>query len=309
MIVVWCVALCVVLCFSSRVLHAQLISLSTVNPDGQTVYVIRLTNGDMLTGTVRKIITLTKSNREAEDGIILQTQMGDLTIYASEIAEITMRSRLYRHAHRIYIMPTAEPIGTNHFVGVWQLLLLYGGAGIGNISLTAGRSWIPTVPAEEQLTLVNGKVTVYNDVIDGSGNRAAFALGGNLAFANAQNLIGNIYGVATFTSSRSSITGLVFTKVNDQSLYTVRARDFLNATLRYAPGAVGIGVGVDTKFSERHDVHFIGELWNPDLTRLANTGFVLGLRLCNTSLSMDVGLALVPQPFLLPFVSFAWTPF
>jgi hypothetical protein len=295
-------------------LRAQLIPLSSVVADGKTEYAVRLTNGDIITGTVAKIVTLTKSSKEAEDGIIVQTRMGDLTIYASEIAEITPRAKLYRHAHRIYIMPTAEPIGQNHFIGSWELVMLYGGVGIGNIvSITAGRSFVPTLAAEEQVSLINAKATVYSVDLDDSGNRGTFAVGANLTFAQAitgiSSQIWNIYGAATFSGARTSITALAFTKIGEPSVYPIRARDLLNTAFRYDAGSIGVGVGLDSRLTERNDLHVIGELWNPNVTRLSNTAVLLGLRLCNTSVAMDFGLAVFTQPLVVPFVSFAWTPF
>jgi hypothetical protein len=295
-------------------LCAQLIPLTSITADGKTEYAIRLTNGDIITGTVSKIVTLTKGSKEAEDGIILQTRMGEITLYASEIAEITPRTKLYRHTHRVYIMPTAEPIGTNHFIGVWELLFLYGGVGIGDIvSITAGRSFIPTLQPDEQVSIINAKATVYSVDLDDSGNRGTFAVGGNLTFAQAitgvSSNIWNIYGAATFSGARTSITALAFTKLGEPSLYNIRARDLLNTAFRYDAGSIGVGVGLDSRFTERNDLHVIGELWNPNVTRLANTAVLLGLRLCNTSVSMDFGLAVFTQPLVVPFVSFAWTPF
>ncbi len=302
----------VVLAFSSAAISFAQSSIPlNLKADGKTEYSVRLTNGDILTGTISSIIKRTKGSKEPEDGIILQTRMGDLTMYESEIAEIVRRSKLYRHNHRLYIMPTAEPIGTNHFVGLWELLALYGGVGIGDVvSITAGRTVIPTVAASEQGSVVNIKATMYSVELDDAGNRGTFALGGNLTWANAANQIWNLYGAATFTGSRSSITALVFAKIGEPSVYHVTARDWVNSLFRYDSGSIGIGVGLDTRFSDRSDLHFIGELWNANIAKLSNTAVLLGLRLANTSVSADFGIVVVAaQPAFFPVVSFAWTPF
>jgi hypothetical protein len=338
---------CVLLVPCTR-LYAQLIPIKSLRADGKTPYHLRLTSGDLLTGTVAKIITLTKSDREAEDGVVLQTVMGDLTIYASEIAEITPRTRIHaggairaivegampnageassgaraavtdglnRHAHRVYIMPTAEPIAANHFVGLWQLVGLYGGVGLGqHLSLTAGRTLIPTLLPNEQITLVNLKATLYSAELDQSGLRGTLALGGNLTLANAENQIWNAYCAMTFSAERTAITALVFAKIGEPSLYSARAQTFFpdGLNFRYDAGSMGLGFGLDTRLTERNDLHFIAELWSPVLAaRTASVLALAGIRLCNTTVAMDLcmlGSVRSDAVLIVPTVSFAWTPF
>lgn len=275
---------------------------------GETEYRVRLTNGDILTGKIVEI--LAKSSQIQEESIVLETSLGKLTIFASEISEIRPRRTAYRHNHRSYIMPTAEPIGNNHFLGLWEFLLLYGGVGITDyISLTAGRSVVPFIAPEEQFTLVNVKISPYIVELDDSGNRLFTCVGGNFALVNAANQFWHIYAGATFKGSRSSITGQVFYKVNEPNVYRIRAGNFLDVAARYAASTIGLGVAVDTRISDHHDMHFIGELWNANVLQPSATAILLGLRLHNGSVSMDGGLAIFTQPFIFPFVSFAWTPF
>lgn len=287
-------------------LHAQEAAIiKNVAIDGETAYMIRFTNGELVTGVLVELVGSGK-----QESLVIKTRLGKALIAVADIAEITLLGNLYRHNHRVYLMPTAEPIRGNHFVGAWQLLFLYGGFGVGNISVTGGLTLVPGLSGEEQGKLVNVKATVFSTELDESGNRGTLALGGNLTFANSSNLIWNGYAAATFSGQRTSITALAFTKIGAPDTYTVRAGNFGQAFgLRYEAGAFGLGIGLDSRFTERQDLHFIAELWTPRLAQLSNTGLLAGLRLANTSVSMDFGLAVFPQPLVLPFVSFAWTPF
>ncbi|MBL7999327.1 MAG: hypothetical protein JNL32_11895, partial [Candidatus Kapabacteria bacterium] len=81
---------------TQQLLHIVLLAMLTVcaiagegitdgiDESGSTRYIIRLVNGDMLTGVVTEIVTSeTKGN-----GIKLKTDIGIPTLYESEIAEI-----------------------------------------------------------------------------------------------------------------------------------------------------------------------------------------------------------------------------
>jgi hypothetical protein len=52
----------------------------------------------------------------------------------------------------------------------------------------------------------------------------------------------------------------------------------------------------------------IAELWNSNISSANNSLFLLGLRMANSSVSMDFGFAVVPGFTLVPVTSFAWTP-
>jgi len=299
------IAQCWQCCVSPSLRAQEAEIVKNVVIDGETAYMIRFTSGEMVVGVVVELVGSGK-----QESLIIKTRLGKALIAVADIAEMTLLGNLYRHNHRVYLMPTAEPIRGNHFVGAWQLLFLYGGFGVGNISLTGGLTLVPGLSGEEQGKLLNVKATVFSTEVDESGNRGTLALGGNLTFANSSNLIWNGYAAATFSGQRTSITALAFTKIGAPDTYTVRAGNFGQAFgLRYEAGAFGLGIGLDSRFTERQDLHVIAELWTPRLAQLSNTGLLAGLRLANTSVSMDFGLAVFPQPLVLPFVSFAWTPF
>ncbi|MFP4528540.1 MAG: hypothetical protein ACLFQX_08325 [Candidatus Kapaibacterium sp.] len=268
-------------------------------------YIIRLKNGDILTGYV----TGTAPGEEGGPAIRFRTELGTALIYISQIEEIRPKEVAYRHSHRVFLLPTAEPIGGDHFIGMFEMLFLYGGAGIGDIvSITAGRSIVPGIDSRQQLTELNVKATVYNTDFESMEGGMSFAVGGNMAWANHNNRLVHYYGVATFRGFKSLITSAIFYKAGSEDYYRLNFGQ--NAVdMTYADGSFGIGLGLDTRFTRWHGLHFIGELWNSDITRPTNTGVLLGFRLSNSSFSADFGLSFFTQPLVAPFASFVWTPF
>lgn len=268
-------------------------------------YVFKLKNGDLITG-------LTKNEVEVDNfgkGITVETQLGEAVIFYDQIEEYRLEEEQYRHAHRIYFMPTAVPIGDNHFVGDFELLFIYGGFGImDKISVTAGRSIIPTIPSEEQITEMNIKFTVLEEKYEDFDGKLDLAVGGNLAFINNDNRFIHAYSVATFQKKRSRLSAALFFKLGSEDVYRPNFRDnFFD--VNYGNGSVGLALGLDTKFTHWHDIHFIGELWNANLAKPQDTGVLLGFRLANTKFGADFGLAFFTTPVVAPFFSFVWTPF
>ena len=279
--------------------------LSSLSIDSTRRVIVRLSNGDVISGFVIEYIGATESG----EGIKLKTLLGTAIIYSKEIVDITTEDDFYRHNHRIFLLPTAEPIGSNHYIGDFEMLFLYGGFGIYDIaSVTAGRSIIPGLPSSDQLSELNAKITVYDSDIPEVARRLTLAVGTNLAFINSRNRLIHYYGTATVSMFRSSLTASVFYKGGSQDVYRLRFSQN-DLTMVYPDGSFGIGLGLDTKLTKRHDIHIIGELWNSDVTRPTNTGVLLGIRLCNTNISADFGFAFFTQPFIAPFASFVWTPF
>ncbi len=279
--------------------------LKNILPSDEIVYVLRLNNGDIISGYVTEMM----NHPEYGEGIKISTELGIATIYAKQIVEINPEKEHYRHGHRVFLLPTADPIGDGHFIGMFEVLFLYGGIGIADIvSITGGRTMIPQIAPDQQISDVNIKATFLHVPFESMEGYMSFAVGMNFAYVNAANRIINPYIVATFVGERSRITGNIFFKTGSEDFYNVRFYDQL-FNMQYANGAVGIGLGLDTKFSKRNDLHFIGELWNNDITKPTNTGVLLGLRLANTNFSSDFGMAFFTEPFFAPFVSFVWTPF
>lgn len=270
-------------------------------------YLVRLHNGDIISGPIAEI---------AEDStgayVRVVAVIGRAKIYAKEIAWISTSNEAYRHRHRGYLMPTAQPIRGDHFVALIEGVMPYGGFGIGEwFSMTAGRTVLPGIDWSEQISVVNAKFTVHkgeNGLVEGG--EQYYALGFNGGWLNDVNFMGHVFGVATFTGVRTQASVMMFAKVAGKDAYTITAGDLIDpVSFALANGTFGIGLGLDTRFPEMKNLHFIGELWNADLTRPSNTALYLGLRLTSTAVAMDFGITTVPGPAFVPTVAFAWTPF
>ncbi|MFM8569805.1 MAG: hypothetical protein ACKOB6_09410 [Candidatus Kapaibacterium sp.] len=282
--------------------------VSGLDAGGNTRYMVRLDDGEQLIGTVVDVIEGDSSTA----AIKLKTAIGTATIYLAQIREIRAMDDDYRHAHRIFLMPTAEPIGGDHFAGSVELLGLWAGAGIGEVaSVFVARTVIPGIASREQVSVCNLKATVYEERYETMTGKMNFAVGMNLAWLNAANRITNVYAAGTFTRVRSRITGIVFGNMSgsQSDLFTATAGTLGSVLVRYPSGSIGFGIGVDTRFPGRQDLHVIAELWNSNIGSANNSLFLLGLRMANSSVSMDFGFAVVPGFTLVPVTSFAWTPF
>ena len=268
-------------------------------------YVIRLTNGDVITGTIEEFL----NDPQEGEGIRYKTELGTGVVFAGQVAEISPKEEEYRHSHRVFLLPTAEPIGKNYFIGDFELLFLYAGFGIGDIfSLTAGRTIVPGISSTEQLSIINAKFTLFQTDFDSLVQQLSFALGGNLGFVNNKNRMVHMYGVATAHFNRTRLSASLFYKNFGSDFYRLNFGQYAQ-DVRYADGSFGLGLGLDSKISQRHDIHIIGELWNSDVTKPSNTAVMLGARLCNTLISMDFGLAFFTAGYVAPFTSFVVTPF
>lgn len=269
--------------------------------EGDNEYVVRLYSGDIFKGQVESI--------NDEKSFRMITDIGTTTIYIDDVREITLLEDYYRHGNRVFIMPTARPISNDHFVGLYELAFLYGGVGITDyVSISAGRSFVPLIRQDEQLTVVNAKVTFLNKNWNNSPGGMYAAVGGNISFLNSNNQINNVYVVSTFEMATSSLTAGFIYKLGGEELFTVSIMDDLY-NVNYAPGSLGIMLGLEKKISHRNDLYFIGELWNSDISRPSNTGLLGGLRIYNSDFSSEFGLSLFTSGVFAPFVSFNWTPF
>ncbi len=279
--------------------------LDGILPSKSKIYVITLLNGDMLSGPVVELINDPKEG----EGIKVKTEIGTATIFANQIKSIYLKDDYYRHKHRVFLMPTAEPIGSDHFIGSFELLLLYGGFGISDyLSVTAGRSLVPGIASREQFSMINAKVSLFSMDFKSDIQNIALAIGGNLAFINSRNKLSHLYAVTTIRFDRTRVSASIFTKTGANDYYILTAQSNIE-DLIYEDGSFGLAAGIDTKIPKWHTMHFIGELWNSNVEKPTNTAIFLGLRHCNERISADFGLALFTQPFVIPFFGFSWTPF
>lgn len=293
------------------------------DPDRE--YVFRLVNGDIVSGPIIDIEAWDLFLRPGTDSMYLRklrkqsfgfdvtvdALTGKLKLDSRNIAYFERRYEAYRHRHRGYIIPTAQPIGDDAFIGLWEIGFLYAGGGVGPLSITAGRSFVPGIPARDQLSLVNVKATVAeadNGLVESG--KQYYALGFNGAWLNDKNFIGHAYVNATFTGARAAATTTFFTKVAGPELMQVNLGTLVDAfNLPLANGAFGVAISIDTRFPDFHDLHAVMELANADITRPGNTLLYLGVRTALSSVGMDFGITLAPGPTVIPAVAFAWTPF
>lgn len=270
---------------------------------------IRLTNGDNFTCELKDL----DLQGDSLNSITILTKIGKTKVFASEIAEILLQSEMNRQSNRIFILPTAEPISSNHFIGNFELLFFYAGIGITDyVSITAGRSVIPGTPSEFQISEINAKATLYRQFWESMTGNMSVAVGVNHALLNNDNKLTHIYSAITFTTAKSVFTGAVFSKIGSKDFYEFKlsnGNEISTYPFAYEDGSFGLALGLDTRLSGWKDVHIISELWNSNIARPTDTGVLLGVRLANTRFSADFGLAFFTSPYLLPFTSFTWTPF
>lgn len=288
-------------------LPLQLLSEVDLNNDinDKDIYIVRLKNGDLISGNILEVSEDTTNGGSFR----FKTAIGTTTIYVNEVNEITQNDSYRRHRHRAFIMPTAEPIGDDHFISNYMIALFYGGFGLYDIiSVAGGTSLIPTVDRRDQISVLNVKATLYNVNWQDMKGGMSLAIGGNLAFVNDKNRFSHIYGNITFRGDRTDLTGMVFVKTGADDFYDLRFADRVYPAT-YINNSFGLGLGITTKFTERHDLFFVGELWNTNISAMTNTGLLAAIRLQNTTFSADFGLMFFTVPALFPVVNFYWTPF
>ncbi len=275
--------------------------------EDDVTYIVRLHNGDILSGPI------VETHSDAEGAFIrIAAPIGRAKVFAKEIEWISSVDEHYRHRHRGFIMPTAQPIRNDHFVSLVEGVMPYVGFGVTEyLSFTVGRTLVPGLPWSDQMSTINAKATIaksHSGIVEDGWQY--YALGVNAGWLNDVNFMGHIYGVASWTGKRTQATTMFFGKVAGEDSYLVSLGDFVDPfTFAYPNGTIGVGLSMDTRFPEFHDLHFVGELWSYDLTRPQQTMLYLGLRMANTAVAMDFGLSIVPGPVVFPLVAFAWTPF
>jgi len=280
--------------------------LENFDPDPELIYYVRTINGDVLSGLTTQV---------KEDGrgnyIELTTINGRIRIYEENIAWIGLYIDSYRADSRGLLIPNAEPIGNDSYIGITEAVMPTVGIGYTPyLNVVAGRTIIPGIGAENQFSLVNIKSTLYeaeNGLVEGG--KQFYAVGFNASWVGDVNFIGHVYGAATFTGKRTRVTTLVHWKAVGKDVYTVSTGSLASPfQFPYINGTLGVGLMMDIRFPELHDVHLLGELWGADISRPSQSGLFVGLRQTNNQLTYDFGLGLLPRGVLVPIVNFAWTP-
>jgi hypothetical protein len=181
--------------------------LQDMEIDTEVEYYVRLTNGDVVTGFLSDVSADKQGAR-----IQMKMAVATITIYAKDIAWIGTREQAYRSRNRGFVIPTAEPIGNDFYIGVISGAIPTVGFGLFDVgSIVFARSFIPGLSMREQFSLINLKATVYqaeNGLIEGG--RQFYAIGINGSWINDVNFIGHLYGVGTFTGTRSRVSTVLF---------------------------------------------------------------------------------------------------
>ncbi len=300
----------VALMFASQPCRAGL--FDNLDRSSETEYLVRLTNGELLTGTIVDIVD------DANEGkaIKLKTAIGVAKIFEIQVLEITNVDDAYRQSNRVYFLPTAEPIGNNHYVGNQELFVWTAGIGFWDyVSVNMMRSTLPWIGSQYQFSHLNVKASIYRQEYETMKGHMNLALGGTLSWLNSANRFSDVYLTATYTRVRSRLTGMIFMNMSGGNRndgldgFQVFAGNLGQTIINYPAGAVGFALGLDTRFPGYQDFHVLAELWNGNLASAYNTAFLLGLRVANSSVSMDFGMVAFTTPIVIPVCAFTWTPF
>ena len=266
-----------------------------------TEYTIWLLNGDIISGIIEFI------DKDNEEVLQIQTLVGKLVIYEDEIQKIIPTKEIPATNNRTFIMPTANPISNNHYVGIYEILMPVAGFGITDwVSIMGGRTILPRTTSSDQISIINGKVSFpkfnFKDTTS-----IVLALGANFVWLNADNRLTHLFGIATYnTQKNSNVSFAVFYKIGNQEYPTIVHIVNENFTLNYPDGAFGISASAEVKFNGRKDLSFIGEFWNSNIMKPTNSAVLLGLRLAGRNFASDFGITVFTSPAVVPFANFIW---
>ncbi len=273
-------------------------------------YRIRLINGDILTGLYKeKGENILREDSTMIESIIFIAMMGDITLYSDEIASISKIRATYKQHSSLYFMPTANPIGSDAYVSLTQLVFPQIGFGFENISINGGITVLPGLSFEEQGKHLNVKYTFYEESQEFIPGHYTLAGGYSLIYANSANVIQHAYMVGSFHMPRTTLTTALFFKTGSENVYEASAGRWGSGIINFNDGALGFGLGFDIRLSSRHDTRVLAELWCADIMRPRNSAGFIGIRLSNDRYSMDAGLAMFTAPAIVPAVKFQWLPF
>ena len=322
-------------CINSSVLFAFSINKFKENniENPNIIYIIKLNNGDIISGNivatitsvdeVNKILNQNTNIKEQTETfipfLIIKTFGEEIFIYEDEIMDISIRTNtdntFTSQNHSLFLMPTANPISNNHFIGSYELFFILGGVGIFDyLSIIGGHSFIPfSDNPEQQISLINAKFSFPAMKLNyDSPTYLTFALAYNYGQVTKSNKMHHIYGVATYNYNGANPTNAsvgIFYKMGSQLYPTptiIFEREF---EFNYQDGSFGLCGGFERHFSSRKDLSLLFEIWNVDVSNEANTGILLGLRLAGKKFYSDFGFSVITVPFVAPFFSFVWMPF
>jgi hypothetical protein len=296
-------------------------------------YIIKLNNGDIISANIIACVTSVNEvqqilkqvqndniKEQAEQFIpflIVKTFGEEIFIYEDEIMNISIRTSdnntFKWQNHSLFLMPTANPISNNHFIGNYELFFLFGGIGIFDyVSLLGAYSFIPWTATPNQIAIINAKVSIPPIPLDGNSN-IALAAGFNYGQINRHNKLQHIFGIATYNNNSANPSNFsvgMFYKIGAQEYFNVLLLNQPPFGFYYSDGSFGLCGGFEKHFNTRKDLSLLLEIWNADVTNGADTGILLGLRLAGKNFYTDFGLTVITTPLPpIPFFSFVWMPF
>lgn len=268
-------------------------------------YTVELTNGDVLTGEYLDDV----HSQEDGDGIKLATEIGNASIFNWQIARIYFSANDYRYDSKMLVLPTAYPIGRNHYLALVEGVMPEAGVGIGNwISLRGGCSILPVKRITGQFAYVNAKCTIFNGIIDSSLGNFALAPGLNFATLGGGNNFWHAFVSASLDFGTTIISANIFYKMSGGDLYSYRFQDNL-WNFGYSDGAFGLSFGIDKKLNAR-GLDFFAEVVNGDVNEYKKSAADVGIRFSNSKFGADLGIGFaLGGSFPVPIMQFHWTPF
>lgn len=271
------------------------------------LYYFRLKNGDILSGRIFDYIV----DKENGPGVRIQTEIGKATLYEYQISEIKPLGSVNKHTHRSSLLPTAEPIGDNHYIGLYELIVPAVGFGITDyVSVIAARSIIPGIFPNEQISLLNGKVTIFNEKLTSTKDNAiSMAFGWNSLWVNTINNINHAYFVTTFETYSVRASALLMMKIGGEDAYVATFSPYTAFNVFAPRNSPGAGITTDIKFNDTHDLYAFGEVWFNSFQGGNAANILAGIRMADTRVSADIGFLFTTAPGLVPIAIFSWTPF
>ena len=146
---------------------------------------------------------------------------------------------------RIFLMPTAIPIGAGHgYIADYELFLPYAGAGFYDmLSLTGGMTIVPGAPLGSQAYTAMLKATLV------SSDGFAFALAGNILDISTANTYFHLYSVITAAWDSTWISGALFYKASGPTIAVENAGVLGSFAFTYT-GNLGAALGFESPISD-----------------------------------------------------------
>ncbi len=277
--------------------------IDKVRPIIGAEYVLVLNNGDMISGELVEFF----NSKEDGEGLKILTDFGKASIFESQIKELYLSGNYYRHSNRMLLMPSAYPIGANHYASDMELAFPNIGIGILDFaSINAGISLIPIDRLSRQVSLVNAKFTVLNLDFEEDVENFALAIGANSVWLNSDNNIFHLFSIATLKFNTTSVSAGLFYKLGNREFYTFRMDNNVY-NFQYMDGSFGLALGLDKELDSK-GTHLFLEIWNGDITRSFKSAVASGIRFSNSTFAADFGLMYAASAPI-PIMNFTWTPF